>query len=116
MNTEDIDIKNMKTQLEIINRQRNVLIEKIRERYCQIVKNADDALMYVGEYIKLTIWFSYWQIEDATCYFCDAEVHDDYDSIEIKRLFNELCEPYITMISGYKGDSGDYLIKFEYKK
>lgn len=74
------ELKNMKNQLTILDKQRDELIKNMRAKYREKVKNADDALAYVSEYIKLTIWFSYSQEENNIYLFSDAKVMDNWDA------------------------------------
>ena len=80
METETInfEIEKLNTQLKTITNQRNELISSIRAKYREMVKNADDALKYVGEYIKLTIYFHSWQFEGDDSYFLyEHSTNDD---------------------------------------
>lgn len=91
------EIKKLNTQLKTITNQRNELIISIRAKYREMVKNADDALKYVGEYIKLTIDFHSWQFEGDDSYFINL-CNESVDYCEILQLFKELCNPYIKVI------------------
>ena len=108
------ELKSMKNQLTILDKQRDELIKNMRAKYREKVKNADDALAYVSEYIKLTIWFSYSQEENNIYLFSDAKVMDNWDEIKFKELFKELCDPYMNVIGGWKDDLG-YHIQIEKK-
>lgn len=81
------DIETLKTQLEdAIELEKTDIIEEIKKKYCELVKNHDDAIEYVNNYVKIS---GYEEVElEIKKYKNDSEVEntakiEQYDSIKI---------------------------------
>lgn len=95
--TINLETKQLIDQLDNINNQHNEIICNIESKYQMMVKNSDDALKYVGDYIKITNHFDIMRIEDNKAIFmayCDNK--DIFKHIAFK--FNKLCHPYIKVV------------------
>lgn len=74
----------IKQRDEMENKDTNIIIEEIKKKYCELVKNHDDALEYLNDYLKIS---GYLELEIKK-YKNDSEVEntakiEQYDSIKI---------------------------------
>lgn len=103
------EIANLNMQLTNINKQRDDMINTIREKYREIVKNAGDALEYVSDYILLTHWFYCLNIEDSYLEFSGMRYMDHNEAFVFDNILRELLEPYITITDSISEDRGYFV-------
>jgi len=107
--TIKIEIENLYMQLTNINKQRDDMINTIRAKYREMVKNADDALEYVSDYISLTHWFYCLNIEDSCVNFEGMRYMNHNEAFVFDNILRELLEPYITITDSISKDHGYFV-------
>ena len=93
------EIKNMELELKRMDKERKNYVETIREKFRNYIKNGDDAIGYLPQYLELTIDFVDYQFEvidgsknSLTLFTDDTTVSECY---EIQKLANQLCSAYL---------------------
>ena len=112
------EIKNMELELKKIDKQRKNYVDIIREKFRNYIKNGDDAIGYLPQYLELTIDFVDYQFEvidgsknSLTLFTDDTTVNGCY---EIQRLANQLCGAYLNI--EVDSDDHGYIIYYSNKE
>ena len=99
----------MKSELHEIDEYRSQCVTAIRAKYRELAKNKDDVIRFLGTYIGLTFdFYSESEVEERdgvfmVKLFTDRANRDD--CYTIKKLAEELCEPYLD-ITDVDNESG----------
>ena len=109
------ELNKMKLELKRIDKERKNYVKNIREKIRNYVKNGDDAISYLPEYLELTIDFVDYEFmdDDQTHLWLSTDYANGDGCYQISNLADKLCGPYLNI--EVDCDDTGYLIYYSNK-